>query len=713
VSKGTVLIIANPFEAMLVRKALEDVGVAASVAEGGEGALAKFDEETPAAVVLAHDIYSGDAAAMIAAMRARPVPRVPVVLVSDEPWPQCNLDAEELARRPIDPQVLLERIEELLGEPLPRSLTAEPDEGLMRADDAMVDPLLATSSAAPAPPASRDELLEPEILIERTPAPQPATEAAPATEEDAPAPVLDVVAEAATEAAAAALPDLTAELEFAIEDREILEEENLVGRDQIVEVEHFVGRELIVDEQSVGVREPAGAEQPAAASPVQRIAEAEQAIFSAAAARDDEPPRRDTLRDLRIDRLGLDVLQGLEAELGLAAPTANGSAGHAAAAGSALAQVIPAREQPPADAPPVASEPAPEPRGAAELGALPDFESGQGLTEGGDLAVESLPELLARLHRAGFSGRLLLRHGEGERAIYFDAGFPVWATSNLSHDGLVELLYREGKLNREQAGRLHRAVHGRALAESLVEASAIKPGELFTVMRHHAEEIIYSAFVWERGSFHLGPEVAARDDTLGIGHPYALALEGIRRKYGPERLVEKVGPPSTELAPTASLAAILPDAGLSTAERAAAQLVRHGSATVAALQAEGRLDAAGAYALAWGLLAIGALTRGPSATVATTADGAPAVDRERAIAKLGQVSDGDYFTILGVGRDATPYEIRRAWERMRFDFAPERFDPSVRDELGGQLEEIVEVVDEAFHALSDDRLRDAYRAHLQ
>jgi DnaJ-class molecular chaperone len=76
------------------------------------------------------------------------------------------------------------------------------------------------------------------------------------------------------------------------------------------------------------------------------------------------------------------------------------------------------------------------------------------------------------------------------------------------------------------------------------------------------------------------------------------------------------------------------------------------------------------------------------------------------------VLDGDYFALLGVSRTATTYEIRRAFESMSADFAPERFELLVRAELAGMLAEIRAVLDDAWRALGDDRLREAYRAHL-
>jgi hypothetical protein len=88
-----------------------------------------------------------------------------------------------------------------------------------------------------------------------------------------------------------------------------------------------------------------------------------------------------------------------------------------------------------------------------------------------------------------------------------------------------------------------------------------------------------------------------------------------------------------------------------------------------------------------------------------------AIDRERLLAKRAQVAEGDYFAILGVERTASAHEIRRAFERLRADFAPERF-ATLRDELDGALDEIHEVIDEAYRVLSDDDVRAAYRGHL-
>ena len=76
------------------------------------------------------------------------------------------------------------------------------------------------------------------------------------------------------------------------------------------------------------------------------------------------------------------------------------------------------------------------------------------------------------------------------------------------------------------------------------------------------------------------------------------------------------------------------------------------------------------------------------------------------------VAESDYFALLGVRRDATAFEIRRAYQAARRDFAAEGFPAELRRELALELDEISAVLDEAYRVLRDDRLRQAYLANL-
>ncbi|HEX8952861.1 MAG TPA: hypothetical protein VF945_13490, partial [Polyangia bacterium] len=263
-------------------------------------------------------------------------------------------------------------------------------------------------------------------------------------------------------------------------------------------------------------------------------------------------------------------------------------------------------------------------------------------------------------------------------------------------------------------------------------------------------EILYSCFGWERGRYRLSHEAPPVEERVRLGaHPWALFVEGVRRKYGLERLVERVGPPETVLTPTTLMARVLDDGAFSAAERARAELVDgERSLSELTLGAVGApLGEAELYALAWSLVAVGAARIGggddaqsgagvravPTLVSPSYGEAQPpldrrnrprpherardrdadrAVDKERVLAKRAQAQDGDYFAILGLGRDASAREVARAFERLKREFAPERFAGPLRDELADALAEIGEVLDEAHRVLADDEVRASYRAHL-
>jgi hypothetical protein len=87
-------------------------------------------------------------------------------------------------------------------------------------------------------------------------------------------------------------------------------------------------------------------------------------------------------------------------------------------------------------------------------------------------------------------------------------------------------------------------------------------------------------------------------------------------------------------------------------------------------------------------------------------------DRASLLARAALVDEGDYFEVLGVARDVTAAELRRAHERITRELAPEAIDAELTAELGARLAALREVVAEALRVLTDDRLRSRYLAHL-
>jgi hypothetical protein len=87
--------------------------------------------------------------------------------------------------------------------------------------------------------------------------------------------------------------------------------------------------------------------------------------------------------------------------------------------------------------------------------------------------------------------------------------------------------------------------------------------------------------------------------------------------------------------------------------------------------------------------------------------------RERVRARLQLVEDGDYFALLGVPRDATGYEVRRAFLELRRAFEPARvLTPEVVD-LADDVRKITVVLEEAYDILKDAARRERYRRAIE
>jgi hypothetical protein len=377
--------------------------------------------------------------------------------------------------------------------------------------------------------------------------------------------------------------------------------------------------------------------------------------------------------------------------------------------------------------------------GVAELEAAPRPEPGElstspgswdsqvrerGLPDAGMIVrgVSDAAMLLARMFAQGATGRVAFRRDEVETVVSFDRGRPVFASSNEPRDRMGELLLREGKITASQLERCQTVVaeSGRRMGEILVDLGYLKRRELLPAVRRHVEDLIYSLFGWERGTYAIALDAEPCAERIRLSrHPAALILEGIRRKLDRSSLDRLVGSPATviEIRDRDRLGGVVHAGDLAQEERAALAAF-DGQADLAQVARSVGVDIADVLPLAWALCVLGLATarradaESPDESTALVGETDLAIDRERVRARWQLVTDADYFALLGVRRDATGFEIRRAYQSARRDFAADCFPSELRRELARELDDIASVLDEAFRVLRDDRLRQTYLANL-
>jgi hypothetical protein len=348
----------------------------------------------------------------------------------------------------------------------------------------------------------------------------------------------------------------------------------------------------------------------------------------------------------------------------------------------------------------------------------------RGLPDAGEIVrgLSDAAMLLARMFARAATGRVGFRRDDVDKVVFFDQGRPVFASSSDARDRMGKLLVREGKITAAQFERCQTQVaeSGRRMGEILVDFGYMKRRELLPAVRRHVEDIVYSVFGWDRGTYRLTLDPVASAERIRLSrHPASLILEGIRRKLDRTSLDRLVGSASTviEISDRERLTSVV-NLGDLVAEERAALSAFDGQSDLAQVAHIANVDVTDVLPLAWGLCVLGLATARRADTEVPDESGSLvgetdlAIDRERVRARWQLVTDADYFALLGVRRDATTFEIRRAYQSARRDFAADCFPSDLRRELAQELDDIAHVLDEAFRVLRDDRLRQTYLSNL-
>jgi CheY-like chemotaxis protein len=179
--------------------------------------------------------------------------------------------------------------------------------------------------------------------------------------------------------------------------------------------------------------------------------------------------------------------------------------------------------------------------------AMPAVQPPAGL--GQDSAVgkleDNLPELLTAFWLTEQTGELTLQRGKVKKTIYFDAGRPCFAISNLLTDRFGPFLVRIGKITQGQLELVQAAAEKtkRRTGDILVEMQLLKETEKLYYVAQQVKAIVYSLFGWEEGEYRLHFADRAAKESIKLDlHPANLIMRGVKKLYKPERLYRLLSP---------------------------------------------------------------------------------------------------------------------------------------------------------------------------
>ena len=162
----------------------------------------------------------------------------------------------------------------------------------------------------------------------------------------------------------------------------------------------------------------------------------------------------------------------------------------------------------------------------------------------GSLSSMALPDLLQWASRAQKTGTLVLRDERIAKRIHFLGGLVIGSSSTDPGDYLGQVLLSEGLISEEQ---LREAMETQArtrvmLGRILVQRGIVSEERVAAVLKHKAEETIYSLFLWSDGEFEFldGDLPPAEQVRIKIQVEEVL-LEGVRR-YDTSRKIRELLP---------------------------------------------------------------------------------------------------------------------------------------------------------------------------
>jgi hypothetical protein len=251
-----------------------------------------------------------------------------------------------------------------------------------------------------------------------------------------------------------------------------------------------------------------------------------------------------------------------------------------------------------------------------------------------------------------------------------------------------------------------------------VEAGLLKPAELPRILRDHLIRILDSTFPWTEGRWALTPGEEHQESVL-LDTPVPLIVaEGVRHRMESAQLVALLG--GLEQHPRFRGEAVgfggpreLAERLLMSPSEEAWLSQLDGTATLRELLAGPDVDELELLGLVYVLHVLEHLELGATVGVAAAGADPVALDVARIRDRLQLAREGEYFAALGLPRDAARLDVRRAHAELHRTFADANLEPTVRQQLRGQLEELRDLLDEARDVLADEGLRSAYLAHLE
>lgn len=299
-------------------------------------------------------------------------------------------------------------------------------------------------------------------------------------------------------------------------------------------------------------------------------------------------------------------------------------------------------------------------------------------------------------------------------------GKPIFASSNDPHDRMGALLIRRGIITEEQLEESLKEKHQR-LGTILVEKGYLEPEQLVTAVVDQVEEIIYSLFEWEKGSYSFEPGDPLTEEVITLDLSTAsIIFGGVKNRYSAQRLENVVGPPDRILKKNPDPSYVSQELPLSREEEEILNAAEGGKTVEELISVGNGLGLSKTEVLQFLCSLLFTMTllateKAPSAKAPPVSAPTPAATddlRAEILKKHKEFSRMTLYEKLGLTRKATKGDILMAYNKLQKRLKPEKLGAEY-DDIRDKSRAVFSQIQEAYATLYRDETRTKYEQEIE
>lgn len=329
------------------------------------------------------------------------------------------------------------------------------------------------------------------------------------------------------------------------------------------------------------------------------------------------------------------------------------------------------------------------------------------------LRIEHIGQFLRDIYFGKKQGQLHFSNAKTQKYLFFQAGKLVYARTNSPDELLGKVLFRLGKINEDIHNRINEfIVPKKSIGQVLIENDLVTHEDIKAGLTYQMREITLNLFPFFGKGFSFQEKTQLDDETFEASISIPVLIEdGIRRMKYDEHLQNYM-----------QEATIYPKGKefyfrLTEDEKEIFENIS-GEAKAAELVEPHKNDLGAFWKSLYLFYCLNLIDIKGLGEPGISQTEEPAYDdpegRVQEVVELsGKIAAMDYYQILGVEKEATAVDIKKAYFQLARKYHPDLYDRMLPQSIKEKIDDVFDSLTKSYQTLSQENSRENYDSKLQ